>query len=521
MRNALTTKQGRGPFTIRSMLVCFALIAALANALLIAIYPKAILPVFIALIAAVVLLIIGQRPERGLLLAIFLFVVQKSPKLPVVGVFLTFSEVVFVLTILVWLARKASRQHRVELYEPGLLVPFSIYVLVAVVSLLTSFIQADIKTGVAELFARVYLMFFLMLVSSYTTAADRYRRILLAWVTSAILVVSLAGLFLLFRKIGYDPIGLAQDVVLFRGLFLFSTGLAGYVSGTFLGFLPLALSRQPTTVFRRIQALARWSLPGLLLALVLANSQGAYLATLVGVLAWPFIRLSKSLGPILVALVIVVSTIALASALEFQSPDSYISRTLSVIGYDTDRLPLRMALMKTRFQMIADHPIIGVGLGQAGKYTDYLTGRNESVGSHFTPVGILVETGVLGLLAVSVIMIAFLRIMKENTTLNLDRDSGWLQLNEGLTVAFIGMYVFGLAHDIQTNRTMWLILALIVGLKPASLATTSRLSKANQVSDLLPVDTETNTRQPKPYTTARHCQPRGQDDAGASCNNSL
>jgi len=91
----------------------------------------------------------------------------------------------------------------------------------------------------------------------------------------------------------------------------------------------------------------------------------------------------------------------------------------------------------------------------------------------------------LGLLAVSLALIAFLRIMRENTALDLDRNLGWLQLNEGLTMAFIGTIIFGLAHDIQTNRTMWLILALIVSLKPASLSAAAHLAAESKANNLL------------------------------------
>jgi O-antigen ligase len=205
-------------------------------------------------------------------------------------------------------------------------------------------------------------------------------------------------------------------------------------------------------------------------ALVLTDSQAAFFGVAAGVLAWPFIRLARFLSPILVVLILVVSSLALVSVLELQSTDGFLTRALAVTGYPYDNLSGRMALLETRFGAIADHPLTGVGLGQIGKYVDYMTGTDSGIVSHFTPIGILAETGVLGLLAVSFILIAFLRIMWGNAALNLANNSGWLQLNEGLTMAFIGIMVFGLAHDIQTNRTLWLVLALIVSLKPACLS---------------------------------------------------
>jgi hypothetical protein len=454
-------------------------IAAFISGLLIARYPQAVyLPT--ALVAAVASLIISQLAEWGLLLSIFLFVVQRSPDLPVVGHLLTISELVLVLTSLVWLARNASQRHRVRLYAPGLLGPFFIYILVAVVSFLNAFILADIEAGTAGVFARIYLMFFLVIVASYATTASRYRRVLLAWVYSAFLVISLIPL----AVIGFEPIPLTIGVK-FVALFRNANALAGYIAGTFLGFLPLALSRRPLIAFPHVKTLARLSLPGLLWALVLTDSQGAYLAVAAGVLAWPFIRSSKHFGPILVIFVLLVSILAPVGALASGiNPNSILNRALNLIGFEQSRISGRLALMEIRFQTISDHPITGVGIGQAGKYTAYVTGSVEGAASHFTALGILTEMGLLGLLAVSIVLAGFLRIMRENTNLNLDRDSGWLQLNEGLTIAFIGMLIFGLTHDIQTSRITWLILALIVSLKPAFLSVASLYSNKSQ-SDII------------------------------------
>jgi|GEM_PF-6831539 len=480
MMNVFTTKRGRFRSSICWILALLALIFAFTSGLFIAIFSQAIYLLFAALVLAVALLIIARRPEWGLLLSVFLIVVQRSPNMPVVGPHLSPSEVVFALATLAWLAQNVKPRHSIKVYAPGLLGPFLLYTLVAAVSLLFAFPQADILNGIVELFCRIYLMLFLVVVASYTTDASRYQRILLAWVASAVLIVVLTALHLLFQRVGYDPIGLTQDGVLFRGLHNFSTGFAGCVAGTFLGFLPLALSRRPLVDFRRIQTLARWCLPGLLLALVLADSKMAYLAVAAGVLAWSVIRVFKPLGPILVIFIIVVSSIALSSALAFQDPNSVLAHMLPVRDWSA-----RMGLLEAHLQTIYDHPIIGVGLGQLGEYVSYMTGDNQVVDSHYTQVGIVAETGVLGLLAVSLALIAFLRIMRENTALDLDRNLGWLQLNEGLTMAFIGTIIFGLAHDIQTNRTMWLILALIVSLKPASLSAAAHLAAESKANNLL------------------------------------
>jgi hypothetical protein len=266
----------------------------------------------------------------------------------------------------------------------------------------------------------------------------------------------------------------------FIALFRNPNALAGYIAGTFLGFLPLALSRRPTTAFPQVQRLARYSLPGLLVALVFADSQGAYLGVAAGVLVWLYFRASKRLRPLLVISFLVVLSIAAGSALGFQAPDALLNRGLTSIGFEQRRIPDRLALLDSQVRMVSDHLITGVGVGQAGPYAAALEGSDHAAGTHFTPLGIFAEVGLLGMLAVLMILVALLAIIRENLKLNPVQDfgsarsafrTGWSQLNQGLIIAFIGMLVWGLTHDVQTNRTMWLIMALIVSLKPAFLST--------------------------------------------------
>jgi O-antigen ligase len=164
-------------------------------------------------------------------------------------------------------------------------------------------------------------------------------------------------------------------------------------------------------------------------------------------------------------------------------------RGLVAIGYQSARVPRRIELLKERLETITAHPITGVGIGQIKTYS-IETEADTVHGAHFTPLEIIAETGVLGLMAVIIIILVYLRFLQENTAFALSRDSGWLQLSEGLVIALIGILVYGLTHDVQTNRTMWLILALIVGFKRAYLAQTMPAGSGHQVNDgiILPVN---------------------------------
>jgi hypothetical protein len=460
----LTARDLRVPASWRITIVF--LVVIFLGGLLVGSNPEAFYLPVLAQFAIIFLALIARRIELGLLLAVLLFVVQVSPYLPVVGYLLTISEAVLILTALVWLAQHARQQQEIKLQASGLLVPFFLYTLVAAMSLLNQFLLSDIGFGFAELFAHVYLMFLLVVIASYAATVERYRRVLLVWLASVGLVVGLVPLAL----IGFEPVPLTlgdKFIASFRN----ANALAGYAAGTMLFFIPLALSQKRVLVFRPVQTLARWVLPGLLLALIMADSQGAILALVSGLLAWPFVRLSRRIGPILVVAVLLVSILAPIAAVSFSTnPGSVLSNGLNLIGFEQSRISGRVALIRLRFETISEHPFVGIGIGQAGKYTEYVTAGADDAASHFTALAILTETGVLGLLAVLVVLMVFLGIMLENTKLDLGKESGWLQLNEGLTLAFIGMLVFGLTHDVQTSRTLWLVLALLVAFKPAFLS---------------------------------------------------
>lgn len=309
-------------------------------------------------------------------------------------------------------------------------------------------------------------MVLLIIIASEGTTTKRYYQILLAWVASAVLVAALTLVALVLREIRYDPLGLIRGVggelvIFFRN----PNALAAYLTGTILAVVPLAFTKAPMTAFPFLRTICRWILPGLFISLYLTESQGAYLAVIAGLMAWFVFRLSKQAGPLLLLAVFVMSLMSPIIVRDFLDSHGILAQGLAAIGYETDRVPKRLALLESQFRIISNDPINGIGIGQAYSFS-VATGEYEA-GSHFTVLGIIMETGFLGLIAVTVICLTFVKTAWDLANLNLTADSGWLQVYQGLLMGFIGLLVYGLTHDIQTNRTLWLILALLVAFKPA------------------------------------------------------
>lgn len=406
----------------------------------------------------------GWLVEAGLLLTVALMFVQRTPDLPVVREAMTLSEAVFIPTAALWLLMVAATRPPVRIYAGGLLGPFLIYVFAALLSLYFSPYDIRDVDGIRELVSRVYLMALLLTVASYGTSARTYQRTLLAWAGAAAVVVTL----LVVHLSGLAGDYLADYENRFIGLFRNPNAAGGAAAGTVLCFLPLALMRGRADSLTLFRTFARFTLPGLLVAVYLSDSQASYLAVLTGLALWPLIRASRNLGPSLSLMVMVVAVPLILAVGQFESVQQLMHQVLSTIGYEASatKFGARVDMIESNLRAIQMHPLTGVGLSKTILAHDPLSAI-AAHGNHFTILGIALETGVVGLAAVGLIFVTFLGVMRQNASLPLGEYPAWRALHEGLTMAFVGFVVFGLTHDVQTNRLMWLIAALMVCFKPA------------------------------------------------------
>ena len=131
---------------------------------------------------------------------------------------------------------------------------------------------------------------------------------------------------------------------------------------------------------------------------------------------------------------------------------------VSLSGYEIERLPQRLTVLNLHRSAWTASPLFGVGIGGLKAYTAWLTGGDLARGAHNAMMGVAAETGLVGLVAVTLIGIAMIR----RSLYNLKRELGrWLPLAIGLAAAFIAQQVYGLGHDIRGEKHLWLVMALI------------------------------------------------------------
>lgn len=152
-------------------------------------------------------------------------------------------------------------------------------------------------------------------------------------------------------------------------------------------------------------------------------------------------------------------------------PPVYVERFYSSFDISDDSSnQTRLALWKAAVQMFLDHPINGVGIGNYSNIckTKYTQGKDlaTTVHAHNNFLHYMAEMGIIGLLSLTWLMLAALRLLYQNYKQN--PDPNWRLF---LLASFCGLIVFniqGLTEntfaDAETVRFFWYLLGLNMGI---------------------------------------------------------
>lgn len=130
--------------------------------------------------------------------------------------------------------------------------------------------------------------------------------------------------------------------------------------------------------------------------------------------------------------------------------ETHDNTTVALHRGDSDRL----AVMDVAAQMIAQHPILGSGLGSSFIEQAKVRDRYDII--HCTPLWLWVETGLPGLLAFSAFFLICFR-----RTLAASHDGDFYgALNKGMALAMVTFAVMALFHEVTYTRQMWFLLGM-------------------------------------------------------------
>lgn len=135
----------------------------------------------------------------------------------------------------------------------------------------------------------------------------------------------------------------------------------------------------------------------------------------------------------------------------------------------------RLTILEIAASMAAAHPIVGVGFGAFEKTFDDYRGGHLSTQSarsaHNTPLRMLAETGIIGLLAGTIFVISLLRQLYHGFRATVSLY--WKTLFFGLSVAVLAYLLLSLALDQLTDPPFWVIITF--ALATATLAREGKL----------------------------------------------
>lgn len=120
----------------------------------------------------------------------------------------------------------------------------------------------------------------------------------------------------------------------------------------------------------------------------------------------------------------------------------------------------RLLLWSRGFQLWQDHPVLGVGIGQFGRYTEDIGGvLNTGAGyvAHNTFISFLAETGTIGIALCLAGFLAIYTVAKRHSS---RRES----VRSALAVGVLAVVLQMLTLNLQNVRYVWIYFGVVIGL---------------------------------------------------------
>lgn len=323
----------------------------------------------------------------------------------------------------------------------------------------------------------VYTLSYFLIKASLLDRKERLPWFLSAALLSGLLV-SLYGLYQ--YKIGVAPLATWEDpTVENKGTRIYSTlGNPNLLAGYLLPLAPLALAM--STYIGKAKSKLRFLLSPIFLitaivtavAIFLTGSRGGYLSIIgtggfivLALSVYFFSQKPKFIAPS--ALIFLAAAGALYVALHFLMP-TFEQRLASIFaGSEHSSNAYRMHVWRASMAMFADNWWLGVGSGNSAfrlAYGLYMKSGFDALGTYCVPLEVGVETGVLGLLSFTLLILFSLT----RAHLLFYKDNQFSYLALGLAAALISLMVQGLVDTVfyrpQVHFLFWLVIAAISAL---------------------------------------------------------
>jgi O-antigen ligase len=438
-------QSGSGPPLAVAMLI---LAATLAGVLTVTDKPGAV--VFgVSVVASLLIAQLFRRPQLGLLLLVTISPLDQLQRVPGVP-FLNATKVLGMVVAVSWILHVLlARGRHYRLVWTGLEIPFALFVFVL---MLRVFPSDDLAEAIAKLtsvasYAVLYVVVVNLVRDRRSVSRLVYVLIFVSVLVSLLAVAQFAtGSTIFPRALGERldrggaaiprAVGAARNPNLgaFLPVLVFPLSMGGWLSENDKGR-------------RLVFGLASLCI---LVGAAVMMSRSAYLAIVLetGILVLVLRRRVPRLGPVL------AFGISLVVMSMFLPLDLIITdRFRSIVELDVGQ---RFEIYRGTAEMFADHPLLGVGLGnfkyRIAEYTRF------GIAPHNNLISVLGETGLLGLVAFAWLSLAPICCLWGRLQQKTSRH--WRPLLAGFLASIVGYQVNGLFHTSFVWVTYWLVLSM-------------------------------------------------------------
>lgn len=258
-----------------------------------------------------------------------------------------------------------------------------------------------------------------------------------------------------------------QALLHMRGVHNQGWGLGGnplYLAGIMCMLLPVALVIAMDAGFeKRLKKAASCAVAGIVVGLVFNKSRSAWLTELLVIP--PFIyKYLKQKKKYLAIFVLVLAGVAVFMA---TSP-AYVARVRSITNVTTNESNRsRLFVWNSAIQMLQDHPVTGLGLGQfRDHYSKYRSKQevNNVVHAHSNYLHVAAETGLVGLAGLVFFIGYFLTTSLKRYLKYRDPYDRLIFVVFFSNIVMMGLFDYTLMMS-SGKRIMWFLLAVLLNMK--------------------------------------------------------
>ena len=253
-------------------------------------------------------------------------------------------------------------------------------------------------------------------------------------------------------------------------------GDANFFAQIMIVLIPLAINRMMNERKRLLKLVAAFALTVCLLTIIFTFSRGAFLA--LGVTAF-FLIVSFKPKKRYLAIAFVIAMVALPFL-----PDAYKQRINTMVdlipgigrGVQTDvAFRGRASEAKVAIMMFADHPLLGVGIGNYPvHYQEYsrlvnMDPRLMNRSAHNLYLQIAAETGIFGLLVFFFILYRlFIGLRQARKGFEAAERMESAHLTRAFTIAMLGYFVAAVFLHSAYPKFLWLLIGIALALPQAA-----------------------------------------------------